>query len=172
MYASLRDFQLLYLHCATWPHALPPHPRLQTSYPRSTHFVLSSFASSLSILCIPPFFWYFPIPPASSFSPDSLKVLQWNTGGLRASNAATLHFISSHPLGLIVSKKLILTHHPLSGSLDFLLCDLITPPSRLAFSFPMTCMIVVASSFSSGSAYPSLSFLPHPSLCLTPILIM
>ena len=34
-------------------------------------------------------------PPASS-PPDSLRVLQWNAGGLRAMSTELLHFLSSH----------------------------------------------------------------------------
>ena len=60
--------------------ALPPHPRFQTSYPTSAHSV-----SSLSA----------PSPP------DSLWVVQWNAGGLRASSTELLHFLLSHPVDLI-----------------------------------------------------------------------
>ena len=69
--------QLVFLHCSICPPsanaALPPYPRLQTSYPPSAHFTSSPSA---------------PSPPshapgcsststASSSSPDSLRVLQW-----------------------------------------------------------------------------------------------
>ena len=40
------------------------------------------------------------MPPASS-PPDSLRVLQWNAGGLRARSTELLHFLSSHPVDLI-----------------------------------------------------------------------
>ena len=33
--------------------------------------------------------------------PNSLRVLQWNAGGLQARSTQLLHFISSHPVGLI-----------------------------------------------------------------------
>ena len=33
--------------------------------------------------------------------PNSLRVLQWNAGGLRARSTKLLHFISSHPVDLI-----------------------------------------------------------------------
>ena len=33
--------------------------------------------------------------------PNSLRVLQWNAGGLRARSTKPLHFISSHPVDLI-----------------------------------------------------------------------
>ena len=41
------------------------------------------------------------MPPASSPPPDSLRVLQWNAGGLRAKSIELLHFLSSHPVDLI-----------------------------------------------------------------------
>ena len=40
-------------------------------------------------------------PPASSPLPDSLRVLQWNAGGLRDRSTELLHFLSSHPVDLI-----------------------------------------------------------------------
>ena len=40
-------------------------------------------------------------PPTSSPLPDSLRVLQWNAGGLRARSIKLLHFLSSHPVDLI-----------------------------------------------------------------------
>ena len=38
------------------------------------------------------------LPP---LAPDSLRVLQWNAGGLRARTTELLHFLSSHPVDLI-----------------------------------------------------------------------
>ena len=75
---------------------LPPHPRLQTSYPPSSHSVTSLSAPSPSSLApgCPS------MPPASS-PPDSLKILQWNAGGLQARNTELLHFLLSHPADLI-----------------------------------------------------------------------
>ena len=35
------------------------------------------------------------------FFPDSLTVLQWNTGGLRVRSTELLHFLLSHPVDLI-----------------------------------------------------------------------
>ena len=81
-------------------------------------------------------------------------------------------FFCPIPLTLFVSRNLILTHLPLSGSLDSLLCDLIAPTDGLAFSLVMPRTLVAASSFLSGRAYPSQNFLPPLSLHLTPTLIM
>ena len=63
----------------------------------SAHFVSSpSVPSPHDLGC-------FSIPPTfSSPSPHSLRVFQWNAGGLRArSSTELLHFISSHPVDLI-----------------------------------------------------------------------
>ena len=76
--------------------ALLPHPRLQTSYPPSAHLISPSPA-------LPPpslYSWLY-APPASSPPPDSLRVLQWNAGGLQARSTELLHFLSSHPVDLI-----------------------------------------------------------------------
>ena len=94
--------QLLYLHCSIWPiwppsaNASPaPHPRLQTSYPFSAHFV-----SSPSAPAPPPHaLGCFSLPPASS-PLDSLRALQWNAGGLRARSTKLQHFLSS-PVDII-----------------------------------------------------------------------
>ena len=76
--------------------ALLPHPRLQTSYPH------------LPILYLPPLpFHDRPLLLAillhllPHLPPDSLRVLQWNAGGLRARSTELLHFLSSHPVDLI-----------------------------------------------------------------------
>ena len=77
--------------------ALSPHPRLQTSYPPSAHSVSSPSAPSSPSLAP----GYPSMPPASSLPPDSLRVVQWNAGGLRARSTELLHFLSSHPVDLI-----------------------------------------------------------------------
>ena len=58
--------------------ALTRHPRLQTSYPPSAHSISPSAASSPSSLApgCPS------TPPVSSTPPDSLRVLQWNSGDI------------------------------------------------------------------------------------------
>ena len=40
-------------------------------------------------------------PSVPPLPPDSLKVFQWNAGGLRARSTKLLHFLSSHPIDLI-----------------------------------------------------------------------
>ena len=74
-----------------------PHPRLQASYPPSAHSISSTSAPPPPSLA-PSFS---SAPPASSPPPDSLRVLQWNAGGLRARSTELLHFLSSHPVDLI-----------------------------------------------------------------------
>ena len=77
--------------------ALTRHPRLQTSYPPYAHSISPSSAPSLSSLAP----GHPSMSPASSPPPDSLRVLQWNAGGLRARNTELLHFLLSHPVDLI-----------------------------------------------------------------------
>ena len=77
--------------------ALLPHPRLQTSYPPSAHLISPSPALPPPSLAP----GYTSPSPASSPPPDSLRVLQWNAGGLRARSTELLHFLSSHPVDLI-----------------------------------------------------------------------
>ena len=64
--------------------------------PPSSHSISSPSAPSLPSLapgC--------PSTPPASSPPDSLRVLQWNAGGLRARSTELLHFLSSHPVDLI-----------------------------------------------------------------------
>ena len=74
-----------------------PHPRLQTSYPPSAHLISPSPALPPPSLAP----GYTSAPPASSLPADSLRVLQWNAGGLRARSTELLHFLSSHFVDLI-----------------------------------------------------------------------
>ena len=75
--------------------ALPPHPRLQTSYSPLAHSVSSPSTPSppsLDPSC--------PSTPPASSLPDSLRVLQWSAGGLRARSTELLHFLSFHSVDL------------------------------------------------------------------------
>ena len=91
----------VYLHCGIWPPsanaALLPHSHLQTSYPPSAHLI-SPFPALPPPSLAP---GYTSAPPVSSPPPDSLRVFQWNAGGLRARSTELLHFLSSHPVDLI-----------------------------------------------------------------------
>ena len=78
-----------------------PHPRLQTSYPPSAHYISSPYAlspPSLAPGCCS-------APSASSPLSDSLRVLQWNARGLCARSTKILHFLSSHPVDLICTQE-------------------------------------------------------------------
>ena len=77
--------------------ALSPHPHLQTSYTPSALYITPPSALP------PPFLTpgYPSAPPASSPPSDSLRVLQWNAGSLRARSTELIHFLSSHPVDLI-----------------------------------------------------------------------
>ena len=77
--------------------ALLPHHRLQTSYPPSARLISPSPALPPPSLAP----GYTSAPPASSPPHDSLRVLQWNAGGLRARSTELLHFLSSHSVDLI-----------------------------------------------------------------------
>ena len=67
------------------------------------------------LILFPPTFYLFPLRPHHRLMllavslylllllllPNSLRVLQWNAGGLQARSTELLHFISSHPVDLI-----------------------------------------------------------------------
>ena len=104
--------------------------------------------------------------------PDCLRVFY---GMLEVSKPKVLNFytlLHLIPLTLFVSTNLTLIHLTLSGSLDTLLCDLITLTPGLAFSLPMPSTLAAVSSYSSGRAYSSLNFLFILSLRLTSTMIM
>ena len=84
------------------------------------------------------------------------------------------YFIFYRPIQLTLSasRNPILTHLPLSGFLDSLLCVLIAPTPGLAFSLLIPRTPAAASSFSSGRAYPFPNSLPSLFLRLIPTLIM
>ena len=79
------------------PPLLMLHSRLQTFYPPSAHSISPSSTPSPPSLApgCPS------MPPASSPLPDSLRVVQWNVGGLRARSTELFHFLSSNPVDLI-----------------------------------------------------------------------
>ena len=148
--------------------ALSRHPRLQTSYPPSANSVSPSSAPSPPSLAP----GHFSTPPASS-PPLTLSGLF--NGMLEVFEPGALnYFIFYCPIQSILSasRNPILTHLPLSGFLDFLLCVLIAPTQGLAFSLLIPCTPAAALSFSSGRAYPFLNFLPPLFLRLIPTLIM
>ena len=109
------------------------------------------------------------LPP---LSPDSLRVLQSNAGGLRARSTELLHFLSSHPVDLICIQESNLNS---SSSLQIpgfsaLHSDRIH--SRSGIPLLMTRTLAAVSLFSSGRAYLFLNSLTLLFLCLIPTLIM
>ena len=81
-------------------------------------------------------------------------------------------FISSHTVDLIYIQESSLNLSSFCGFLNSLLCDLMAPTPDLVFFLLMSQTLAAASSFSSGRAYPSLSYLPSLFLRLTPTMIM
>ena len=148
--------------------ALSPHPRLQTSYPPSAPSISSPSAPSPPSLAP----GHPSTPPAFSPPPDSLRVLQWNAGGIQARSTELLHFLSSHPVNLTAFRNPILTPLRLSGFLDSLLCALIAPTPGLSFFLLIPPTLAAALSLSSGRAYLFLNFLPPLFLRSIPTLIM
>ena len=143
--------------------ALSPHLRLQTSYPPSTHSISPSSAPPLPSLAPG-----FSSPPPAS----SLRVLQWNAGGLRARSTELFHFLSSHPIDLICIQE-----SNLNSSSSFLIPGFSALRSDRThswsgiLSFLMPGMLA-ALSFLSGRAYLFLNSLPPLFLHLIPTLIM
>ena len=101
--------------------------------------------------------------PVSSSTPppDSLWVLQWKTGGLRARSTELLHFISSHPIDFICIQDSNLNSSPFFRIPKFsaLRSDCTHSWSGI-LSLVMPGTLAAASSFSPGRIYPSRSFLP------------
>ena len=158
------------LICPIWsPFANPApshYPRLQTSYFRQL--------GSSSICTFPPSYVSScsSTSPAPSSTPDSLSVLQWHAGGLRARNAEFLHFTSLHLVDLICFQESNLASCSSVWIHGTLFCNLIALTSGLAFFLQMTCIPAVTLSYSSGRAYSSLKFLLPLSFCLIPTLTM
>ena len=166
LYTSL--FNLV--HLAPSANAtLPPHPHLQTSYPPFCPFCISFPCTHLlqPLMFLAVFLYLLPHLPLtpSGFFNAMLEV---------SKPSALKDYTLSHLILLApsVSKNPTLTHLPLSGSLDTLLCDLIALTPGLAFFLLMTCRLAASSSFLPGRAYPSLNFLLPLSLCLTPTLMV
>ena len=100
--------------------------------------------------------------------PNSLRVLQWNAGGLRARSTDLVHFILSHPVDPICiqeSNLNLLSSFRIPG-FSALRSDGTHSRSGI-FSIDVT-DASGAPSFSSGRAYSSLSFLPALFLRLIP----
>ena len=66
----------------------------------STLYLLPVYPYHLLMLLAVSIYLLLPLP-----LPNSLRVLQWNAGGLRARSTELLHFISSHPVDLICTQE-------------------------------------------------------------------
>ena len=104
--------------------------------------------------------------------PNSLRVLQWNAGGLQARSTKLIHFILSHPIDLIYIQEYNLNLFSSFRIPGFFALQPMAPTPDLVFFLLMSQMLAAALPFSSSSAYSSLSFLPPLFLCLAPTLIM
>ena len=171
--------QLVYLHCSIWPPVLMQH-----SHPTLAFKPLFLFSSTLYLLSLHPhhrlmlltvsLYLLLPLPLLNSF-----RALQLNAGGLQARSTELQYFISSRPVDLICIQESNLNlfssfRIPGFSALrsDEILCDsdsLLCDTLNLVFFLRMSQTLAAASSFSSGRAYPSVSFLP---LLLAPTLIM
>ena len=146
--------------------ALPPHPRLQTSY------------SPLPILYLLPLLPYYRLLLPAALLRLLLPLLPLTPSRffnemLAVSEPVALNrytFFRPIPFTLSASRNPILTHLPLSGCLDSLLCNLIAPTPGWAFSLVMPRTLAAGSSYSSGRTYPSLNFLSSLFFRLAPTL--
>ena len=138
---------------------LIPIPLTLYLLPLHPHHRLMLLAVSLHLLLLLPL-------------PDSLRALQWNARGFRVRSTKLLHLISSHPVDLICIQESTLNVFSSFRIPGFsaLRCD--CSHSRSSIFLLMSRTLTAASSFSSGRAYPSLSFLPPYFFRLTPTMIM
>ena len=98
------DFSSLYTSTVQSGPSKPPW-LMQYSYSNHAFKPLIPILLALNLLPLYPrhhfmslaVFLYLQLP----FTPDSLRVFQWNDGGLRARSTKLLHFISSHAVDLI-----------------------------------------------------------------------
>ena len=142
--------------------ALPPHPRLQTSYPPICLCPLTT------VSCSGWSFYAFCFPSPLTLSGFFYRMLEvFESGALNYFTFSRL-ILST----LCATRNPILTHLPLFRFLDSLLCILIAPTSGLAFSLQMPLTLAAALSSSSGRAYLSLNLLLPLFLYLIPTLIM
>ena len=83
-----------------------PHLLMQHSHPTLTFKLLILFPPTLYLLPLHSHYRLMLLTVSlylllSLSLPNSLRVLQWNAGGLRARRTKLIHFISSHPVDLI-----------------------------------------------------------------------
>ena len=143
-----------------------PFPLCQCSLPASplSLNILPSFCPLRISSPLPYVCGCFPIPPVF-ISPMTRS--RFFNGMAEVFEPEALNFFTLSRVilcSLPVSRNPTSTNLPLSGSRDPLLCDLLPLTPGLTFFLPMTRTLAVVSSYLSGKAYPSLSFLPPLSL--------
>ena len=161
MYTSTVQFSPASTNAALLPHvSKPPFPHLPIMYllPLPPHHRLLLLAFLLRLL-----------PPLPT---ESVMVLQWNAGGLRARSTELLLFLSSHPVDLICIQESNLNSSSFFRIPGFSALRSDYTHSRLAFSLLIPRTLAAALSFSSGRAYLFLNFLLPLFLHLIPTLIM
>ena len=161
--------QLVCLQCSIWPiwtpfanAALPPHYCLQTSYPSATHFVSSPLALSPPLM-------FLAVSLHLLLSLPLLTPSGFFNGMLTISEPGALNYYTFFRLillTLVVSRNPILTHLPLSGFPDSLICNPIAPTPGMAFSLLMARTVSLifvrqGSSFSALSAFSLSSLDPY-----------
>ena len=167
----LRFLQHVYLHCTIYT------PRL----------MLYSLPTLVFKALIPsrPILYFLPLPPHHRplllavllhlLPPLPLTLSGFSNGMLEVFEPGVLNYFTFFRLILLtlyVSRNPILTHLPLSGFLDSMLCVLIAPTPGLTFSLLIPHTLAAVSSFFSNRAYLFLNFLPPLFLRLIPTLIM
>ena len=162
----------VYLHRTIWPLLLMLHPR-----PTLVSKLLIPHPPILYLIPLPPHLR--PLLPAAILRllPPLLPLTLsgFFNGMLEVFEPGALNYFTfSRPTLSTLSafRSPILTHIPLSGFLDSLLCVLIVPTPGLAFSLMMPRTLAAALSFLSGSAYLFLNFSPPLFLRSIPTLIM
>ena len=152
---------LLMLHCRPTLVSKPLIPHLPILYllPLPPHLRPLLLAALLRLL--PPLL---PLT-LSGFFNGMLEVFEPGALNYFTFSCPTLSTLSAF-------RNPILTHLPLSGFLDSLLCALIAPTPGLAFSLLIPPTLAAALSLSSGRAYPFLNFPPPLFLRSIPTLIM
>ena len=154
-----------------------PHLLMQHSHPTLTFKLLILFPLTLYLLPLHPHHRLMLLAVSlylllSLSLHNSIRVLQWNAGGLRARRTKLIHFISSHLVDLIYIQE-----SDLNLSSSFRIPGFSALQSHGTHSLSgifllMSQTLAAASSFSSSSAHSSLSFLAPLFLRLAPTLIM
>ena len=181
--ASPSAASLLYLEITPWlpPACIPPLFNLvlpllmQHLRPTLAFKPLIPLPPILYLLLLPHHRFMLPAVSLHLLLPFSPDPAEFSNGMLEVSEPGAHNcytFFRLIPLTLFVSRNPTLIHLSLSGSLDSLLRDLISPTTGLAFFLLISPTLAAVSSFSSHRAYPLLIFILPLFLRLTPTLIM